>query len=223
VEPKSTYSFILVLDGVNEDTPDLGDKLYGSGCNDALINFRGGVVFLDFDREACSLKKAILSAITDIENVGIGAKVTHIEGDYVTLTEISEKIDLSKQAISLFIKGQRGGGGFPVPFCRIDSASPIWKWADVACWLFEQGKISDAQIVKDAHVISELNMSLQVLGGISSANSSENLMYHAIIVKQLIASGNEKLLIVKELLEALEPDVKKVATQVFERASISAT
>ena len=62
------FQFTLVLRNVHEDTPNLEDSLYESGCDDALIHFRNGAVYLDFDREATSLEKAVISAIKDVQS-----------------------------------------------------------------------------------------------------------------------------------------------------------
>ena len=58
-----TYTFTLVLSGFTELREDVEDCLFESGCDDALLSFRDGVPYLDLDREAKSIREAILSAI----------------------------------------------------------------------------------------------------------------------------------------------------------------
>ena len=70
-----TYTFTLVLSGFSELREDMEDRLFESGCDDALLSFRDGVPYLDFDREAETLREAILSAIINVEGAGIGACV----------------------------------------------------------------------------------------------------------------------------------------------------
>ena len=65
--------FTLVLRGVSEDTPMLEDALFEAGCDDALISYKNGEVFLTFDREALDLKTAVVSAIREIEGASIHA------------------------------------------------------------------------------------------------------------------------------------------------------
>ena len=69
------YQFTLVLDGVDEKTPDLEDALFEAGCDDALINYKNGTVYLDFDREGEELECTIISAIKDIESANVGATI----------------------------------------------------------------------------------------------------------------------------------------------------
>jgi hypothetical protein len=76
--PEQVREFTLILEGV-EVTDDVADALYEAGCDDALFGSSDGVVFLDFNREAPSLREAVLSAIADVEKAGVGAKVIRVE------------------------------------------------------------------------------------------------------------------------------------------------
>jgi hypothetical protein len=67
--------FTLILSGVPKLTDEGADAPFEAGCGDALVGTRDGVVFLDFSREAESLRAAMLSAIADVEKSGVGAKV----------------------------------------------------------------------------------------------------------------------------------------------------
>ena len=58
-----------------------------------------------------------------------------------------------------YSKGQRGKH-FPSPVAKITSDSPLWDWASVAKWLFENEKISrdvaiEAEIVRAANAAIE--------------------------------------------------------------------
>jgi len=157
---RKTHQFLLVLSGVDENTDKLADTLYRAGCDDALINTRNGVVYLDFDREAKTRYEAIASAIDNVEHADINVKVDHIEGEFVTLSDIAKRTNFSKQNISLLIKGQRGSGKFPIPFSGIDSKSPIWRWKEVAAWMVKNKKINDKQVIDDAELLDNFNREL---------------------------------------------------------------
>ena len=78
-----TYQFTVVLQNVNMHTELLEDSLYESGCDDALINFRNGTVYLTFSRQAISLQVAVLSAIKDVESASIKPRVVTVQlGDF---------------------------------------------------------------------------------------------------------------------------------------------
>jgi len=65
---EKTFQFTLVLKNANKNTAKLEDNLYKAGCDDALINFRNGTVYLDFDRKAFSFEEAVRSAINQVES-----------------------------------------------------------------------------------------------------------------------------------------------------------
>lgn len=66
----STFTFTVVLDGVDELNDRIENKLAEAGCEDASPLLGAGVVFLKFDREAGSLSGAVASAIDDVEAAG---------------------------------------------------------------------------------------------------------------------------------------------------------
>lgn len=74
------HNFVLLLGGVEDLTTEVEDALFEAGCDDALLGMRNGRAFLDFDREAPTLKDAILSAIADVRKADIGAVVVRVDG-----------------------------------------------------------------------------------------------------------------------------------------------
>jgi hypothetical protein len=72
----TTYSFALILAGVDDLTIEVGDAIYAV-INDASLHSSGPTVLLDFDRKAESLGDAIGSAVKDIEKAGF--KVARVE------------------------------------------------------------------------------------------------------------------------------------------------
>jgi predicted DNA-binding transcriptional regulator AlpA len=131
---RQEYSFTLILSGVSGLPDEVVDALYEAGCDDALVGTRDGVVFLDFDREADSLREAVLSAIADVERANIGARVVRVEPDeFVTMAEIARRTNRTRESIRLYSLGERGPGQFPSPM-SITPKSPLWRWTDVALW-----------------------------------------------------------------------------------------
>lgn len=155
------YSFSLVLGGITYDTPNFEDALYES-CDDALICGYGKTVYLEFEREASSYQKALMSAISDIESANINAVVMSVDaGDYVGLSDIAELSDITKQSIALLKDGKRGNGKFPSPVLRLSGKNALWQWGDVAKHLAEQGKI-DPEMALNAKTTEEINIALQL-------------------------------------------------------------
>ncbi|NNM60387.1 MAG: DNA-binding protein [Legionellales bacterium] len=157
------YEFTLVLSGVDENTDDLEDCLFEAGCDDALINFRNGTVYLDFIREEKSLELAILSAIKQIETMPLAAKVTSVAPEnLVSESEIAKRLKLKKQAVSLWSKGlRRNRPRFPHPVMKLSDTSPLWRWHEVVAWSLKNQIVNDPAMLDEAILIESLNLVLE--------------------------------------------------------------
>jgi predicted transcriptional regulator len=158
---QKSYQFILVLKNVDENTPNLEDSLYEAGCDDALINFRNGTVYLDFDRKAASLEEAVMSAIKNVESSSVKAIVANVAPeDLVTESEVAKRLDVKRQAVSLWIKGARRKS-FPRPVMRLSDKSPFWKWTEVVEWLYANKLIHEEEEVVNAFFLETMNAVLE--------------------------------------------------------------
>lgn len=154
------YQFTLVLKNIDEKTSDLEDSLYEAGCDDALINYRNGAVYLEFDREADSLENAVISAIKNVKSATIDADVASVAPEnLVTESEIAKRLNMTRQTVSLWIKGERRKG-FPSPVMRLSEKSPLWQWNEVAIWLFENDVVKDQQMLDSALFFANINAAL---------------------------------------------------------------
>jgi len=118
-------------------------------------------VYLEFTREADSYKEAILSAVKDIERSSIKAKVISVDaGGLVGLSDIAALTKISRQLIALMKDGKRGPGTFPSPLQRITGKQSLWRWSDVATWLYEHGKI-ESKLMENATITGEMNRALE--------------------------------------------------------------
>ncbi len=128
------YEFTLVIDG------DLTDErtaaaLFEVGCDDATFGVSDGIGYGEFIREASTLAEAVMSAIHQVESVA-SLRVVHLEpDDIVTMADIAERLERTRESVRLLIAGQRGPGGFPQPISHSRERSRLWRWSDVAEWL----------------------------------------------------------------------------------------
>lgn len=155
------YQFTLVLKNVDEKTISLEDSLYEAGCSDALINFRNGTVYLEFDRESSSLEEAVISAIRDVKASPVDMDVASVAPEnLVTESEIASRLNMSRQTISLWIKGERRKL-FPHPVMRVSQKSPLWSWYEVVAWLFKNELINDKEMIEEALFLANINAALE--------------------------------------------------------------
>ena len=126
----STYEFSIVATGLPIDGDKWEDRFYDAGCDDALVGLQRGLFVLDFAREADTLTEAVESAIADIHRAG--AAIVRIEPDpLVSPSDIAERAGITRQAVSLYVNGERGEG-FPTPVACVSGSRPLWKWSEVA-------------------------------------------------------------------------------------------
>lgn len=149
--------FTLVIDG------DLADEstaraLFEAGCDDATFGVVDGVGYGEFLREAPSFAAAVLSAIDQVESIH-GLRVMRVEpDDIVTMAEIADRLDRTRESVRLLITGQRGPGGFPRPMSHSRARGRLWRWSDVADWL---GQL-DPEQRESAHFVAALNAALEL-------------------------------------------------------------
>ncbi len=156
-----THSFTLVLKDVHEHTPNLEDSLYEAGCDDALIHFRHGAVYLDFDRKAVSLEEAVISAIREVKSASVDAHVLSVAPEnLVTESEIAKRLNKSRQLVSLWIKGERRQS-FPHPVMRLAHKSALWKWSEVATWAYQCKMIDNKELLDNALFLEHIHAVLE--------------------------------------------------------------
>ena len=73
-----THKFTLIIAGVAEITPELADALYSATKGDIELNLRDGVVFLEFERTAPTLREAVTGAIREVEGANVGVRVVRV-------------------------------------------------------------------------------------------------------------------------------------------------
>jgi hypothetical protein len=77
----NTHTFTLILSGIAELTPELADSLYEATQGDIELNLRDGVAFVEFEREAATLREAITTAIREVEQATVGVRVVRVESE----------------------------------------------------------------------------------------------------------------------------------------------
>jgi hypothetical protein len=154
-----TYNFTLIISPPAVDQEAAADKLYGGGCGDAMFSVSGGVYEVQFDREANSIQEAVLTAISDVNQAGIGSQVVRVvPDDLVNANTIAERSGKTRQAVRFWYLGERGEG-FPAPKAIVGK-SPVWSWVSVARWLNGRGEL-DLGAVETAQVIAKINREIE--------------------------------------------------------------
>ena len=156
-----THDFVLVLRGISAPDDQIEDALFEAGCQDAVLAFRNGVGFLEFDREASTLQSAILSAIRDVERADHDVTVSHVEpDDIVSASELARRLGVTREYVRLLVGGERGSGDFPTPSLGVTGTTLLWSWTGVLRWLSARGKLTAPAQLAVAEVIRDINGTL---------------------------------------------------------------
>jgi hypothetical protein len=97
---------------------------------------REGTCRVRFRRHRGDLAGAVVSAVRDVEAVGL-RPVGLVDQDWVTLADVAERIDRSREAVRLWSVGRVGPGDFPPPL-NPGRETLFYSWSEVAPWLRER-------------------------------------------------------------------------------------
>lgn len=192
---KQTWTFSLVLGGIDEVTPEIEDALFNAGCDDALLVFTNGLATLEFDREADSFATAVSSAIADVSKASPKISVARLApDDFANASELARRAGVSREAVRKWMDGARRGG-FPAPRTSVGS-SIVWSWLEVAGWLRKEAQLDDIEVAK-ARTTVLLNRILE--GSRFREFSKEQSMlrrqlaeHGAIVAQKRVAAGGRK-------------------------------
>lgn len=173
------YEFVLRFQlPTDDDKPEsFLDALYEAGCDDAVVGVGlAGYLSLDFTREAESAKKAVQSAINNVQKAIPNATLIEVSPDLLNTTEIadlcSERVQkISRQAIRKYAFGHvaKTFTRFPAP--AVTSSSSLWHVDDVISWMITNKKITNnrhpcsaEKLLEIAKTARALNLRVQARG-----------------------------------------------------------
>jgi len=152
-----TFEFSLIASGLDPEAEGFADRFFEAGCDDATISFQKGHIILDFAREAECLDEAIASAIGSVAKTG--ANVDRVEPDpLVSLSDIAARTGMTRSAMTHYAKGERAKE-FPAPIVKVTSPTPLWDWATVARWMYENDKVEKA-VALEAEIVKYANTAI---------------------------------------------------------------
>lgn len=129
----NNQEFAVVATGHHLDNPEFLDRLFEVTGGDVTFECdrHGEVATIWFDREADTLKEAVVEAIRQLHRLP-ELRIRSVEiDDIVTQDQIAEKTGLSRQAVSMHVNEQRGTKHFPLPVVGIPQRVRVWRLADI--------------------------------------------------------------------------------------------
>ncbi|MCU0536396.1 MAG: DNA-binding protein [Hydrococcus sp. Prado102] len=155
------YEFTLKfkLQDCNIDPDIYIEKLYESGCDDALIGTgKKGYIGLNFIRESSSAYEAIVSALKDVKKAIPKASLVEASPDLVGVTDVANLLECTRQNIQKLISKDNSH----CPSAVYGGAQSIWHLAELLAWLVEYKEYPiDESLVEIANITMNLNMAKQ--------------------------------------------------------------
>jgi hypothetical protein len=149
-----TFTFrVRVRDALDDDD---ANRLYEALDEEISVETGARGHWVGFERAANSFLDAVIEALEQVMNLGF--EPLAIEDELVSIADIAEKTGRTRQSISMLVRGQRGGGGFPAPATG-NVRSPLWHWADVEPW-FDGGERNEGVIGDRSQIIAAINGAL---------------------------------------------------------------
>ncbi|GAA1795717.1 hypothetical protein HC028_18570 [Planosporangium flavigriseum] len=148
--------FSLVVD---EPVDESAQTALRESCPDATIRStpdRPGAV-IAFRREAPTLTEAIVSAVRDLDAVGVRTAGVRDE-DFVSIGAVAARVGRSPEAVRLWAVGRTGAGTFPAPV-EVRLGTAYYRWSEIATWLRERMGIA---VADPEPVLTAVNLALRL-------------------------------------------------------------
>lgn len=130
----NTYSLTAVVEGFDLDSEEQNATLENLGYP-AVVGRSGGITTVDADITAPSAVDAFQQLASDLR--GLGSDLVRVELPLVNISDIAERLDVSRETARLWSSGERRSD-FPSHYQNIGN-SRVWSWAEVIAWAGGQG------------------------------------------------------------------------------------
>jgi hypothetical protein len=144
-KPMSVYEIsfeVSTVEPIDEVTKWFHDRFEGS------LSERSGAVFVSVEQEANNALSAAKMAIQLLESGG-RFRAQRVDIDVVDAPEIGLRLEVTRQAVCQWAKGQRGRG-FPQPVGQ-PGGKRLWTWGQIVEWAEKNNK-------RPADVLLTLNL-----------------------------------------------------------------
>ena len=167
---KSAYEFVVHVTGL-----DIADESQFAQLSDDRIAvtpfISDGLLMLAVEMTAKTPESALRDFKSFLNRHSPEIRIKRIDLDLVSLSQIAERLAVSREAVRLWASGQRRQG-FPGPFTSAGQ-SLLWVWSEVFDWLAPEETYGDARPLP-LDLIERMNGSLAQDRTTTSSASSDS-------------------------------------------------
>jgi hypothetical protein len=159
------YDFTLKFNLTNPQAnpQEYVDRLYASGCDDALIGIgKHGSISINFIRSAESAYIAISSAILDVRTAIPQVTLIEVTPDLVGLTDVAKILGCTRQNVRNLIFDRVASAlpnrNFRSPSPVYEGTPSLWHLVEILTWLRDEKMyVIDDEILEIAKINMEIN------------------------------------------------------------------
>lgn len=152
------FEFAFEVPAIDESVEDaIAETL------DAVIAWHSGVTTVSVVQAGVDCVAAAREVVEQLR--AVGAPPRRLVDDLVTRAQIAERAGVTRQAVSAWTRGERGGeAAFPAPYVLVGGG--LWLWGEVSSVLASRG------VLEDEGVVYPSRQDAQVIGGVLAADSA---------------------------------------------------
>ena len=156
--PMPLFEFAFEVPAVDETVEDaIAETL------DVVITWHSGVTTVNVVHPGVDCVTAAREVVEQLR--AVGAPPRRLVDDLVARAQIAERAGVTRQAVSAWTRGERGGeAAFPAPY--VLAGGGLWLWGEVAAVLVSRGTLEDEGVVYPSR------QDAQVIGGMLAADST---------------------------------------------------
>ncbi len=151
----NTYLVTAIVDGF-----DLDSEFQNTGIDcldyEVVVSRTGGVTRIDAEIPAPAPLDAIVQLVNDLRTINVS--VVRFDPMLVSVPEIAERCQISRETARLWATGKRRAG-FPAPYTVIGSTA-VWFWSDVCDWVTAEGREVDECTPVPSSIVEAMNGAL---------------------------------------------------------------
>lgn len=154
--PMPLFEFAFEVPAVDETVEDAIAEVL-----DAVIAWHSGVTTVNVVHPGVECVAAAREVVEQLR--AVGAPPRRLLDDLVARAQIAERAGVTRQAVSAWTRGERGGeAAWPAPY--VLAGGGLWLWGEVAAVLVSRG------VLEDEGVVYASRQDAQVIGGMLASD-----------------------------------------------------
>jgi hypothetical protein len=129
----STYKVGVVFEGIAHASLGLVSRV----LPEAVVSEAGALTTVKATVRAAGPTAAVSRLVERVTKAVPAAVPVRVGQDLVSVSDIAQRVDRTRESVRLLVEGTRGPGGFPPPVGVVGDGIRVWPWSAVLDWFNE--------------------------------------------------------------------------------------